>query len=1179
MLRIGRVALAIALLIAGGGAVSHLQAQGLTGQISGVITDPGGGVVPGATVIVRNAGTATTRETVTGTDGAFVFPDLLAGTYDLKVTLEGFKTYEQKGVVLGSTDRVALRAIALEVGGLSETIEVKSEATLVQTNNAARSGLITRDNIEDIALKGRDFAGMLKILPGVIDTSAREAPGWGSMGGLSINGRGGGFNFSYDGVTNKDTGSNSGNYAAPALDSIAEVRVQTSNFQAEYGRSSGATITVVTRSGSKDFHGSAAYYKRDDSLNANEFQRRANCRLGQTAQCSPPDYKFDNTAWTFGGPVLLPGTEFNRDRSKLFFFWSQDIIGRTDPGNTNLRRMPTALERNGDFSQTFDTQGRLINIRDPQLSGNCSTTGTPGPACFPGNVIPPNRINSVGRQLINLLPMPTTPQQADGNNYAFQTVQDWPRNDQVARVDWNVGPKTTFYTRFQYGYEKRAGGVSFLGAQGGWPQMPTKYEIDTVSWVSTLLHTFNQTTFSEFTIGANWSHQYTTPFDDAALESNQVSTVLPGFRQFYPAANPLNLLPQASFGGGTPGSIPSFGYEQRFGFFGFNMPFTVSGNITKIQGAHNVKAGIFVEHTTRPAQRSSAFNGNLNFNNDGSNPGATNVGFANALLGNINSYQESNLHPSAHGQFMNTEFYVQDNWRVKRNFTIDGGLRFYAITPTQSEGDKVAQFEADKWVASQAPLLYVPVTVPGVGRRAQNPANPSEILPLVYVGRLVPGTGNFDNGSIVYDGTPQQSTPFRVAPRIGFSWDASGDGKTAVRGGFGTFYDRYSDDNILDLIELRPLLLTYTTNYTTIPELLSAPLTETPSASRLIVPFTPPVVHNWSLGVQRDVGYNNLVADIAYVGNAARDQLMTRQINGRPYGYAYQPSSLDPTNVVGGIVQPLPDDLLRPYRGWGGIGQREFSGYSDYHSLQLTVNRRRSADGLNYGFAYTYQISNENLGSIDPFMTDEQNRARNYNSSGRRPHTLVINYSYEIPNLSQKWDNVIAKSVFDNWQISGITSVLSGTYGGFGYSYSNVPTGTLSGNGSINGGGNRPNMLCDPYLPRGERTFERQFKTECIGPPTDSLNFGTAKGDEFYGPGFYNFDFSAFKSVSLGGMRRLQFRFEMYNAFNNDQFTGTNTNAQFDYTTRALTNGATFGNLNGNTLSARRIQLGARFSF
>ncbi len=277
------------------------------------------------------------------------------------------------------------------------------------------------------------------------------------------------------------------------------------------------------------------------------------------------------------------------------------------------------------------------------------------------------------------------------------------------------------------------------------------------------------------------------------------------------------------------------------------------------------------------------------------------------------------------------------------------------------------------------------------------------------------------------------------------------------------------------------------------------------------------MVYNWSLGVQRDIGWQ-LVADVAYVGNAARDQLITRQINGQPYGYAYQSSSLDPTNVSGGQAQPLPNDLLRPYRGFGSIGQREFTGYSDYHSLQFSVNRRRTSDGLSVGASYTYQMVNKTLEGIDPFG---DSRARFYRdttgANGRRPHALTINYAYEVPNLSRKWDNIVAKAVFDNWQISGITSILSGNKQGFTYGYSNVPTGTLSGTGSIDGVGSRPDVVCDPSLPRSERTFDRQFRTECIKAPADGLRLGNSLGDELQGPGFMNWDISFFKNVPMGG--------------------------------------------------------------
>ena len=355
--------------------------------------------------------------------------------------------------------------------------------------------------------------------------------------------------------------------------------------------------------------------------------------------------------------------------------------------------MPTALERSGDFSQTFDAQGRMILIRDPRISGGNCNSVTGGNGCFENNRIPASMINPTAQALLNLFPLPnaTDPTGANNYNYTFQTVQDWPRNDQVLRMDWNVGPDTTFYGRLQFGYEKRAGGVSFLGSTAaGWPQQPSRYEIDTVSYVNTLLHTFNPFNFVEFTVGVNWSHQYTSALNQAAIDNNDRNIVLPGLPQDFRNANPDSLLPQASFTGGLQSvnnnSIGSFNVESRWPFFGFNRLWNFSGNLTKIKGAHTVKSGIFVEHTTRPAQRSSQFNGNLSFNTDAQAPLNTNIGFANALIGAVTQYQESDGHPSAHGQFINTEFYVQDNWRVNRNWTIRRGRPVLLHHPDPERG-------------------------------------------------------------------------------------------------------------------------------------------------------------------------------------------------------------------------------------------------------------------------------------------------------------------------------------------------------------------------------------------------------------------------------------------------------------------------------------------------------------
>ncbi len=499
--RIGIVALALSLLAG----VGRVGAQGLTGQVSGSVVDGSGSVLPGATITVQNANTQVKRSVVSDGNGLFVVTDLLAGTYDVTIALEGFKTHQQTGLVLSANERLALRPVSLEVGQLQETVAVTAEAARVQTQSGERSGVITQEQLQDISLKGKDYLGMLRTMPGVVDTQNREAPGWNNLGGLSINGgRNSTINLTYDGVTNLDTGSNTGPFLAPGLDSIAEIKVLTSNYQAEYGRSSGGTINVITKSGTQQFHGGGFYSKRDDKFNANEWQ---NNRVG----AAKPPYKFDYTGWHIGGPVTIPG-KFNTSRNKLFFFWNQEFLPRTNPGTLTKRTMPTELERRGDFSQSFQSgnNGALIVIRDPQ-------TGQP----FPGNIIPANRIDRNGQALLNLLPLPNFNDPDRQSNYSFQSSFEQPRNDQVARVDWNVGPKTLFYSRLNYGYEAFKGGWGFVLNNANWPQLPIAYEIHSYGVVNTLLHTFNPTTVMEVTVGLNHGKQTVEPLTQADLRTQR----------------------------------------------------------------------------------------------------------------------------------------------------------------------------------------------------------------------------------------------------------------------------------------------------------------------------------------------------------------------------------------------------------------------------------------------------------------------------------------------------------------------------------------------------------------------------------------------------------------------------------------------------------------------------------
>jgi hypothetical protein len=1144
------------MLAAGLGLAPLARAQGLTGQVSGTVRDPGGRPVPGAVTTLANASTGQSRSTPTNDSGDFAFTELLPGMFDLSVTSPGFKRFEQKGIVLSSTERRELNAISLEIGAVSETISVEATATPLQVESAERSGLVDSHEMQELSLKGRDYLGMMKLLPGVFDANnaTREAPGGSTLQGIYINGnRQGSLNLTLDGISTMDTGGGTGPYMQASIDAVAEVKVLLTNYQAEYGRSSGGTINTITKSGTRDLRGGAYYYFRNEDLNANDF-------FANRSGLARPSYRFNYPGYFLGGPVRFPGTGFNRHRNKLFFFWSQEFLPRTSPTSVTFQTFPTALERKGDFSQSLDQNGKLIAVRDP-LSN----------APFPGNVVPANRISAAGQALLNLFPLPNTIDPTHTYNYAFQSPLQQPRNDQILRTDWNISPGTQFYARGIKDYQAIKGGFGFSLASPSWPQLPIQYEIHAEGILGTLIHTFSPSSVIELTFGVNRGLQTVQPLASALLAANQRSSLGGSLPQFFPQANPSGVVPNATFGGVS--DAPQLNIDQRYPYFGANNVWQISSNYSLIRGSHNLKFGIYTDLSRKNFQLASNFNGLFAFDRDSNNPLDSGYAFSNALIGSVDSYTESTQHPAVHARDTNIEWYGQDAWRVAHNFTIDAGVRFYWIQPTSSAGTQLATFDSSVYSASQQPPLIQPYIDPATGVREGRDPITGQILPVVKIGSFSSAGGTPNQGMQVYNQTILKTPAVQLAPRVGAAWDVFGNTRTAVRAGFGIFYDRIPQNQVGQFLVEPPLVNTPTANYTTIASLLSTPLSLSPnSVFGIQRDFKPPAVYNWSFGVQQSIGFG-AVLDVAYVGDVSRHGMQYRNLNATKYGTNFLTSSLDPT-LSGG--KPLPVNFLRPTPGYADIQYMEFASNSNYNALQAQVTKRLSSR-LTFHASYTWSkvldVADTPTSVVNPVLPFT---SRNYGpASFDRRQNMAINYVFAVPEVSRYWDNRISRLALDGWEISSIVSFIAGPPLPVNYTFVTATDVTGASGAGID---SRVDLSCNPNLAWGDRTIDRGFDTSCVHAPTKAgLGIGNASKYPIVGPGVNNWDVSLFKNFRLRSeTRRLQFRLETYNTFNHAQFTALDNNARFDAAGNQV-------NLNLGRYNAaapgRRVALGLKLYF
>src|SRR5712691_8228303 len=429
MRKLARVALAaIAAVLALTGMASAQSA----GSVTGTVKDTSGAVLPGATVTLASPAIGVTRTTNSDAEGVFVALQLPPGTYSVSVEISGFKKFEKGNIILPTASKVNVGDILLEVGSLSEVVSVEADVgrLQIQSESAERSDLVTNKQLRDVALNGRNIADLFKTIPGVIAGATQTTSTVQNVvGSFNINGtRANQYEYTVDGVTNLNLGNNTGALVTINPDAVEEVKILTSNYQAEYGRAGGGFIALTTRGGTSEYRGGGRYFRRHESYNANNFFNGASNR-------PRPFYRYDYYGWDFGGPVPFVGSKDNR---KLFFFAAQEYYQQQTPAaNPSRIRVPTEAERNGDFSQTRDGNGRLVVIRDP-------LTGLP----FPGNIIPQGRFAPGMQALMRVFPSPNAPEGGSLYNFSSQPPRDIPRREDILRVDWQIASGTRLSARY-----------------------------------------------------------------------------------------------------------------------------------------------------------------------------------------------------------------------------------------------------------------------------------------------------------------------------------------------------------------------------------------------------------------------------------------------------------------------------------------------------------------------------------------------------------------------------------------------------------------------------------------------------------------------------------------------------------------------------------------------------------
>ena len=1123
-------------------------------QLRGTVTDPGGAVVPAAKVLLRDEQTQLERTATTNEEGGFVFAALTPGTFTLRVESAGFKTYSLNRLTISPSETRGL-SISLEIGAATESVTVTGEAAQIQTETGEKAYTITASQIENLSLISRSSLELLRILPGVVGPEAETLDFTGFQQGgnansnFSVNGqRGQNINISIDGSITKDIGANNGSIITPNNDMVKEVRVQTSNYAAEFGTST-LQVTAVTKSGGRQFHGSLYEYARNQNLNAND---RARVIAGLPRPANSQYY----TGGNIGGPIRLPaalGGEKLKDR--LFFFYGLEHQRQRNAQNIVFGVVPTLKQRQGDFSEFLP----CANIGNP---AGCTTTylGQNRTLTVPRN--PPAGF-TVGQSLVsnnfNLAPFkdpsnlgPTmlstlfpAPNYTDPNQrYNYVTGETLPldRLDQKLRVDYKISDRTNIYARlarekedeeFAYGVWGRSSMTDLYSHTNG----------DHIgrSAAVNLVTVFDPTLTMEVVFSASklkLFHDY-IDYDKVSPQALGLSNLKLPFGYLGKSAptlqlNGINNL-SLTFIGNNQGETP---------LFAFNSSYSVNSNVTKIKGAHSYKFGGLLEQVNKKQNLGNQYNGRIVV---GGVANGTGNSFGNLYVGRPLSVQQSNLTPEGEFRTWNFDLYAQDSWKAKPHLTFEYGLRFVTMPNNKERNGYETFFDVTKYQR-------------GAGAFINGDLQRPNGIQLVSRGEARPG--------IVDDPAP------RLAPRLSFAWDVSKKGNFVVRGGYGLFYNRSSGNfqyspalqNAPNFINPIARFDSATTAFKDGVQNLTLDRLNQVDLARVPLSITPVSLNpegnnitrtaNQSFSVARRLMWGS-VLEVGYVGNSVRYLPQVRNLNVVPLGALLSGAITPATGPAADLANPihriaLSADAFRnrlPFPDFNAINFREYVGTSQYHSGQLTLARQRG--NLTYTAAYTFSkalgLLGGDGGTIDPL--DARNRSYGVQAYDRT-HNFVVNYNYNLPRLIKRGGNKLAGGVLNGWQVSGISSFQSGApvrvffsggqtgATGTGLNAANAwqawfGTNAFAGAGTVNTGGIVPILLRNPQIAgSGAKVGEKLYDIAAIEIP--AFGQSGAYQSPYYArlPNRNNHDMTLMKNFRFREGKNIQLRAGLFNIFN-----------------------------------------------